>query len=74
MSIADIHKTARIDTLEVRRFNQFVKIMFNMVQHNMYKKEGVRVTRTLNTFIFDTQIVHLCVYANSPYYMGVQYN
>ena len=73
MSIVDIHRTARIDTLDDRRLNQLVKIMFSLVQKNMYKKEGLHVTRTMNTFIFDTQIVHSCIYANCPYYMGVQF-
>ena len=73
MTVNDLHVNAKIETLESRRSRQLIKIMFNLVQNNKYKKEGVRVTRTLDTFVFDTQIVHLSAYANSPYYLGVQF-
>ena len=67
MTVNDLHVNAKIETLESRRSRQLIKVMFNLVQNNKYKKEGVRVTRTLDTFVFDTQIVHLSAYANSPY-------
>ena len=71
MSVALLHKNARIDMLEVRRSYHLFKLMYNFVQVNKYKKDGVRITRTVNTYVFDTQIVHLSIYANSPYYVGV---
>ena len=72
MTVINLHENAKIDTLETRRAKQLVKIMFSLVIGNKYRKEGVRVTRTMNMFVFDTQIVHSCIYANSPYYLGVQ--
>ena len=47
--------------------------MYGLVQENKYKKEGARITRTVNMYLFDTQIVHLGIYANSPYCTGVRY-
>ena len=61
-----------INTLEFRRSNELLNLMFNLVQDNKYKKEGARVTRAMNSYVFDTQIVHLGVYANSPFYLGTQ--
>ena len=32
----------------------------------MYRKEGERVTRATDRYVFDTDIVHLGIYSNSP--------
>ena len=52
MTVNDLHVNAKIETLESQRSRQLIKKMFNLVQNNKYKKEGVRVTRTLDTFGF----------------------
>ena len=44
----------------------------NLVQNNKYRKAEVRVTRTTNTYVFDTDIVRLGIYSNSLYYRGVK--
>ena len=46
--------------------------MFTFVQNNKYRKVVVRNTRTIDTYVFDTDIVHLGIYANSPYYVGAR--
>ena len=38
---------------------------------NLYRKECSRVTRSAERYIFDTDIVHMDVYARGPYYKGV---
>ena len=67
-----LHDDANIKRLESRRNIQLAKMMFNLKLNNKYKKVQTRCTRAMDTYVFDTDIVKLGVYANSPYYRGVQ--
>ena len=46
--------------------------MFNLVQNNKFRRKDVQITRAVNTYVFDTDIVWLNIYYNSPYYEGVK--
>ena len=46
--------------------------MFNLKQCNKFKKIAGRETRGNDTYNFDTDIVHLGIYSNSPYYVGAK--
>ena len=71
MSVAMLHETTRINILETRRESQLLKIMFMLKSDNLYRKECSRVTCSAEQYIFDTDIVHMDVYARGPYYKGV---
>ena len=40
--------------------------MFSLKISNKFKKESVHVSRTVDHYVFDTDIVHKEVYAYSP--------
>ena len=72
VSVVRLHELSNISLLNTRRQIHHCKIMFNLVQNDKYRKSEIRVTRTIGTHVFDTDIVHLGVYSNSPYYKGVK--
>ena len=43
----------------------------NLVQNNKFRKEEVRITRAVNTYVFDITRLCTCIYSNSPYNKGV---
>ena len=45
--------------------------MFNLASENKFRKDGNHNTRAMDTYVFDTDIVRLGIYSNSPYYKGV---
>ena len=45
--------------------------MFMLKCNNKFCKQGLRVTRNADRYVFNTEIVHMDVYAKSPYYRGV---
>ena len=69
--MAMLHETTRINLLETRREAQLLNIMFMLKSNNLYRKECSRVTCSAERYIFDTEIVHMDVYARGPYYKGV---
>ena len=71
MSTIRLHEISRINMLNSRRDVQLLNVMFSLKLDNKYKKESVRVTRNAERYVFDTDIVHKDIYANSPYYKGV---
>ena len=46
--------------------------MFNLAQNQKYKKIAGRETRGNNSYNFETDVVHLGIYSNSPYYIGAK--
>ena len=71
MSVVRLHESTRINLLETRRESQILNIMFMLKCNNLFRKECSRITRSAERYIFDTEIVHMEVYARSPYYKGV---
>ena len=47
-------------------------MMFNLISNNKYKRVHTRCTHAMDTYVFDADIVKFGIYANSPYYRGVQ--
>ena len=70
--IKSLHDDAEIKTLDNRRCIQLAKIMFNLASDNKYRKVHERHTRAMDRYVFDTDVVKLNIYANSPYYKGAQ--
>ena len=46
--------------------------MYSLKCNNIFKKPGLRFTRNAEHYLFDTDIVHLDIYAKSPYLKGVE--
>ena len=69
MPVRMLHNMARISNLNDSRDIQLL-ILFDIKGHNLYKKDGCRITRSTAQYIFETDIVHSGVYAKSPYYKG----
>ena len=70
ISVARLHNDAWVSNLSVRRDVQLVSLMFDLKCHGLFKKEGIRNTRSTENYIFETDIVHTGIYAKSPYYKG----
>ena len=71
MSVERLHDIARVDTLDVRRDIHLLNIMFLLKRNKSFCKESKRITRAADRYIFETRIVHMEVYAKSPYLKGV---
>ena len=71
MSVARLHDSARLNLLETRQETHLLNIMFMLKCNNKFRKQGLRVTRNADRYVFNTEIVHMDVYAKSPYYRGV---
>ena len=70
--IARIHDFTRVDMLEVRCEIQLLNMMFLLKKkNNRFCKESQRLTQTTDRYVFVTNIVHMDVYAKSPYLKGV---
>ena len=54
--------------MDVRHDVQLLNIMHSLT---LYRKNGIRVTRNIDRYVFLTDIVHKDVYAKSPYFKGV---
>ena len=72
VTVQRLHEMAYIKMLDTRRDIQLLNIMFNLKQCGCFRKRGTRITRSTDKYVFDTDIVHLGIYAKSPYYMGVR--
>ena len=66
-----LHRTARVNTLNLRREVQLLNIMFTLKLNNKYKKESSSVTRNVDRYVFKTDIVHKDIYSRSPFFCGV---
>ena len=66
-----LHQLVRVDTLSVRRDLHLLNMMFSLKLKKKYKKECTRVTRTIDRYVFKTDIVHKDIYVKSPYFCGV---
>ena len=71
LGVDRLHQITRVNMLDVRRKVQLLNLMHSLKLNNMYKKDGVRVTRSTDRYVFYTDIVHKDVYAKSPYFKGV---
>ena len=58
--------------LKVRREIQILIIMYSLKCNDRFKRPGLRFTRNAELNLFDTDIVHLDIYAKSPYFKGVE--
>ena len=72
ISVLRLHEVSTICLLSTRRQIQLSKIMLNLAQHNKFRKTETRATRAANTYVFNTDNVHLGIYSKSPYYRGVK--
>ena len=72
ISVLSFHEVSTISLLGTRRQIQLSKIMFNQVQNNKFRKTEAHATLAANTYVFNTDIVRLGIYSNSPYYRGVK--
>ena len=71
VSIEHLHRLSKVNTLEIRRDIQLLNLMFLLKTNNKFHKESQRNTRSAERYVFDTNIVHMDVYAKSPYIKGV---
>ena len=71
MSVAVLHDSARLNLLVTRRETFLLNIMFMLKCDNRFRKEGLRDTRSIERYVFNTENVHMDVYAKSPYFKGV---
>ena len=71
MFVVRLHESTRINLLETSRESQILNIMFRLKCNNLFRKKCSRITHSAERYIFDTEIVHMEVYARSPYYKGV---
>ena len=71
ISVARLHEATDMNILETRRQCQLLNIMFMLKCNNLYRKECTRITRSAERYTFNTEIVHMEVYARSPYFKGV---
>ena len=71
VSVVRLHQIARVNKLDVRRDVQLLNLIFLLKTNKMYRRDGVRVTRNIDRYIFYTDIVHKDVYAKSLYFKGV---
>ena len=53
-------------TSRTRRNIQLAKVIFNFASENKFRKDGNHNTRAMDTYVFDTDIVRLGNYSNSP--------
>ena len=72
MTVLRLHEISNLSYLSTRRYVHLAKLMFNLKQCNKYQKNAGRDTRGANSYNFDTDIVHLGIYSNSPYYVGAK--
>ena len=72
LSVLRLHEICKLNYLSTRRLTHLAKLMLNLAKNNKFKKNVCRETRTNNSYIFATDIVHLGIYSNSPYYIGVK--
>ena len=70
-SVERLHQLAKVDTLEIRRDIQLLNTMFHLKSNKKFHKVMERNTRSAERYVFDTEIVHMDVYAKSPYIKGV---
>ena len=66
-SVECLHRLARVDTLEIRLDIQLLNIMFHLKSNKKIHKVMERNTRSAERYVFDMEIVHMDVYAKSPY-------
>ena len=71
-TIKSLHEDAELKYLDNRRNIQLSKIMYNLATNNKFRKVHDRHTRAMDGYVFNTNVVKLNIYANSPYYRGVQ--
>ena len=71
-TIKSLHEDAENKYLDSRRSFQLSKIMYNLAAKDKFRKVHDRHTRAMDGYVFNTNVVKLSIYANSPYYKGVQ--
>ena len=70
-SVVRLHEITRISKLDVRREIQLLNIMYYLKCENQFKRNVIRDTRSIDRYVFETDIVHTSIYAKSPYFIGV---
>ena len=70
ISVLDLHKTAKLLTLQSRREMHLLNILFDIRGDERYLKVPTVETRQSVKVSFITEVVHMDVYKNSPYYVG----
>ena len=68
MSVARLHASASLNYLETRREIDLLNIMFVLKHNNQFRRQEQRVTRDIERSVFQTEIVHMDVYAKSPFF------
>ena len=72
MSVQRLHDMANISRLDERRNIQLMNIMYSLKKNNAYRKIGVRITRSVECYVFDIDTIHLGIYSKSPYCKGAK--
>ena len=67
-SIDYLHQESRVNLLEIRRKKQLLQIMHSLKCNSKFKKPELRHTEH---YVLDSDIVHLDIYAKSPYFRGI---
>ena len=70
ISIRNLHKDSKLLTLRARREKHLLNTMHDVSRDDRYLTVPTVNTRQANRAIFKTDIVHIGVYKNSPYYVG----
>ena len=68
VSVVRLHETTQMNFLDTRRDTH---IMFMLKCNGLFWKESMRITHNADRYTFNTAIVHMEIYAESPYYKGV---
>ena len=68
----ELHTLAKIDRLHYRRDLNLLCIMYDLKQHHVYERIGVRPTRHGDKYVFQTEISSTGAYTRSPYYIGAK--
>ena len=70
MSVIMLHTNARVSELSVRRGIQLAILMYDLKCNSQFKKNVGCNTRSMDTYIFETDIAHSGIYSRSPFYKG----
>ena len=70
ISIVNLHRDSKLLTLRDRREKHLLNTMYDTCCDERYLNVPAVNTRQANKVTFKTEVVHIDVYKNSPYYIG----
>ena len=66
----DLHNIQSLDILPQRRMSHLLNLMFDNKSRVGWLKTSNQTTRNSAKIIFDSDVVHLSIYNQSPYFVG----